>query len=250
MQNQNSKQTRPGTLYGIGVGPGDPDLIPVKAVKILQEVDVIFSASSSKNQHSLAVKIARPHLPSQTQLYLLPFPMTMDRETARQAWREHARTVVHELVQGKSAAYITLGDPLTYSTYGYLLRQIQDTAPQIKVTTIPGITSYQAAAAATNTPLVEGEENLLLLSGVQGGSGLSKLTHQVDNVVFLKAYKNISDICGTLQESGRLQTSVGLVRCGFPDQEIFQDVQKLCQQKPKYWTLIISKPRRDDDRPS
>ncbi|MFO8032532.1 MAG: precorrin-2 C(20)-methyltransferase [Desulfohalobiaceae bacterium] len=242
MQDPNKKHTTPGTLYGIGVGPGDPELIPVKSANILKEVDVVFSASSSKNQHSLALKIARPYLPQQTQISLLPFPMTMDRQTASRAWQEHAQIILQEISQGKSAAFITLGDPLTYSTYGYLLRRIQELSPQTRIETIPGITSYQAAAAATNTPLVEGEENLLLLSGVQGGSGLKKLTEQVDNVVFLKAYKNISDICSTLQESGRLQNSVGVVRCGFPDQEVFQDVQRLCQQSPKYWTLIISKP--------
>jgi precorrin-2/cobalt-factor-2 C20-methyltransferase len=97
---------------------------------------------------------------------------------------------------------------------------------------------------------VEGEENLLLLSGVQGGSGLKKLTDQVDNVVFLKAYKNISDICSTLQESCRLQSSVGVVRCSFPDQEIFQDVQRLCEQEPRYWTLIISKPAQGHESSS
>ncbi|MFP4214256.1 MAG: precorrin-2 C(20)-methyltransferase, partial [Desulfohalobiaceae bacterium] len=246
MQNQTPKSTTPGTLYGIGVGPGDPELIPLKAVNILHEVDVVFSASSSKNQHSLALKIARPHLPETARILLLPFPMTMDRQKASQAWQEHTETILQELSQGHSAAFITLGDPLTYSTYGYLLRSIQETAPQTRIETIPGITSYQAAAAATNTPLVEGEENLLLLSGVQGGSGLKQLTDQVDNVVFLKAYKNITDICDTLRDSGRLSSSVGVVRCGFQDQEVFQNVQELCRQEPRYWTLIISKPGRDN----
>lgn len=231
----------PGTLYGIGVGPGDPDLIPVKAVKILQEVDVIFTASSTKNDHSLAVRVAGPHLPQGTPVQTLPFPMSRDRETVRAAWAENARTVMSCLEQGQDAAFLTMGDPLTYSTFSYLLRTMHNLAPHIQITTIPGITSYQAAAAATNTPLVEGEENLLLLSGVKGGNGIRKSALQADTVVFLKAYKKCAHIVHSLQECGRLSSSVGVVRCSFPDQEVVRDLTQLADKDPKYWTLILSR---------
>ena len=237
---------RQGKLYGIGVGPGDPELIPLKAINILKRVDVIFCASSSKNNHSLAVNIAREYLPRDTLIHRLPFPMTMDKEVASRAWQEHVDTILAELNQGKDAAFLTLGDPLTYSTFGYLMQSLQTNAPEIYIETVPGITSFQAAAAATNTTLVEGEESLLLLSGVQGGDKLREMSSRVDNVVFLKAYKNITDICEALEESGRMKTAVGVVRCGFPDQEVFQDVKELCSQEPKYWTLIISKPGQEE----
>ncbi len=240
---QNIKEQ--GKLYGIGVGPGDPELMPIKAVNILKSVGVIFCASSSKNNHSLAINIAQPYLPPETPITKLAFPMTMDKEVAQKAWLGHVETIIRELRQGKDAAFLTLGDPLTYSTYGYLLQCMQDHAPEISIETVPGITSFQAAAAATNTTLVEGEESLLVLSGVQGGDKLRQMSNQVDNVVFLKAYKNISDICGALEETGRMDSSVGVVRCGFPDQGVFQDIRKLCQQEPKYWTLIISKPSHE-----
>jgi precorrin-2/cobalt-factor-2 C20-methyltransferase len=113
-----------GTLYGIGVGPGDPDLIPVKAVKALGGVDIIFAAASTKNPHSQAVEIARPHLPVDVELRLLGFPMTKDAAKKTAAWRAHAETILAELAKGRSAAFLTLGDPLTYATYGYVLTQI------------------------------------------------------------------------------------------------------------------------------
>jgi len=245
MKQQDASST--GVLYGIGVGPGDPELIPVKSVRLLQSVDIIFTASSSKNQYSMAVRVVRDYLPAKADVRQLPFPMTMDREVVRRSWHEHADCVIRELEQGRNAAFLTLGDPLTYSTFGYLLRIIQQSAPHIRIETVPGITSYQAAAAATNTPLVEGEENLLLLSGVNGGGRLREMADCSDNVVFLKAYKNVSDIAQTLADTGRLDCSLGVVRCGLPEQEIFYDLQELSRNQPKYWTLIISKKKRTDD---
>jgi len=235
------QKLEPGTLYGIGVGPGDPDLIPVKAVKILQKVDVIFTASSTKNDHSLAVRVADPHLPAKTPVHTLPFPMSRDRETVCAAWAENARTVLEFLEHGQNAAFLTMGDPMTYSTFSYLMRTMHNLAPHILITTIPGITSYQAAAAATNTPLVEGEENLLLLSGVKGGNGIRESSMQADTVVFLKAYKKCAHIVHSLEKCGRLNSSVGVVRCSFPDQEVVRDLSQLANKDPKYWTLILSR---------
>ena len=242
---QQSKQDT-GTLYGIGVGPGDPELIPLKAIRVLQEVDCIFSASSSKNDYSMAVRIAWQHLPRDKPLKLLPFPMSQDQEVAKQAWKEHADTIVAELEAGRSAAFLTLGDPLTYSTYGYLLRIIQQKAPWTKIETVPGITSYQAGAAAVNTPLVEGEENLVVLSGVKGGDNLRRIAKESDNVVFLKAYKHLEDIVDALSENG-LNRCVGVVRCGFPEQRVYTDLQEMKRQEPKYWSLVLAKHSRSEE---
>ena len=238
---QKSRENKPGILYGLGVGPGDPELIPVKTARILQEVDMVFSASSTKNKHSLATNIASNYLSENTSVRLLPFPMTKNRREAEKAWEEHSQKIVEKLEQGFNVAFLTLGDPLTYSTYGYLLKIIKRDYPHIQIETIPGITSYQAGAAAVNTPLVEGEENLLLLSGVEGGQGLRNITEKVDNVVFLKAYKNMQDIVDTLQESGHGKHSVGILRCGFPEEEIVWDIQELKDKPPKYWTMVIGK---------
>ncbi len=85
-----------GTLYGIGVGPGDPDLITLKAVRILNQVDIVFAAASTKNNHSLAVNIARPHIPENAAVMMLRFPMTRDQYKTREAWRDHSQTIIAE----------------------------------------------------------------------------------------------------------------------------------------------------------
>ena len=230
-----------GTLYGIGVGPGDPDLITLKAVKILNQVDTVFAAASTKNKHSLAVSIAGPHIPENAEIKMLRFPMTRDENKTRDAWREHSQTIIAELEKRKNAAFLTLGDSLTYSTYGYILRHIQDTAPHITVLTVPGITSYQASAARLNTPLVEGEESLMVLSGAKGGDRLRNLAAKPENVVFLKAYRNVPDIKAAIDEIGDYPSSVGVRSCGQPNEEIVRDLEELSRCQPDYWTLIIAK---------
>ena len=230
-----------GTLYGIGVGPGDPDLITIKAAKILNRVDIVFAAASTKNNHSLAVNIAREHIPESATVKMLRFPMSRDKNETRKAWKEHAHTIIAELEKGRNVAFLTLGDSMTYSTYGYVLKFVQTLAPHLDVQTVPGITSYQAAAARLNTPLVEGEESLMVVSGVKGGHRLRELCGKPENVVFMKAYRNVPDIHAAIEETGKYPKSVGIKSCGQLNEEIIDDIGELSRRKPDYWTLIISK---------
>jgi len=235
-----------GTLFGIGVGPGDPELIPVKAVRILGSVDRVFTAASSKNDYSLAVDIARSHIPEPTVIEKLNFPMCQARTEMESAWRQNAGRIAEFLETGQSAAFLTLGDPLTYSTYGYILRHLQTGWPHLKAVTIPGITSYQAAAASTNKPLVEGEESLLIMSGVHGGERFARMPEKPDNVVFLKAYRNVDGICHALESADMCGDSVAVVNCSRKDETIINDLGLLREQRPNYWTLIIARHKRHD----
>ena len=236
--------TTTGTLFGIGVGPGDPELIPLKAIRILEKMEVVFTASSTKNDYSLAVDIARAYIPENATIVDLQFPMSKDRSVMEKAWQENAGRVAAVLEAGQDAAFLTVGDPLTYSTYGYVLRHLRIGWPHLAVTTIPGITAYQAAAAATNQSLVEGEEALLILSGVNGGERFQALSQKPDNVVFMKAYRNVDGICRALEEVDRLDTSVAVANCSRKDETIYRDLKTLREQRPNYWTLIISRPKR------
>lgn len=230
-----------GTLFGIGVGPGDPELIPVKATRILRSVDVVFTAASSRNEYSLAVQIGRPYIPANTPIEKLDFPMCKDQDLKMRAWRQNTARIATVLEKGRQAAFLTLGDPLTYSTYGYIIRCLKAGWPHIPIRTIPGITSYQAAAAAINQPLVEGEESLMILSGVQGGECFRDLARKPDNVVFLKAYRNVAGICDALREARMSAGSVAVANCSRDNQQIYHDIGELQNQEPNYWTLIIAK---------
>ena len=230
--------TRYGTLYGIGVGPGDPDLITLKAVKTLQTVDVVFAAASTKNEASLALSIARPHLRPDAEVVRLDFPMTRDQAVLDAAWRANADTVAAILAQGKSAAFLTLGDPLTYSTFGYLLRTLNGLLAEIPVAVVPGITSYQAAAAHTGRVLVESGESLAVVSGVAPEAELEAVLGAAQAAVILKAYKNMPAIRRVLDRLGLTKSATFVTRLGHEGEAVFASLDEV-PEKPSYFSLIL-----------
>jgi len=231
--------TSAGKLFGIGVGPGDPELITVKAVRAIKEADIIFTAASSKNAYSLAVEIASPYIAPTAVTQQLGFPMTKHSDAVEAAWIANAKEISEVLKQGKTAAFLTLGDPTTYSTFGYILKKMKCIMPEANIETIPGITSFHAAAARLNRILVEGEQSLLVTSGAYGGEQIRKVTG-VENVAIVKAYKNITDINQSLKDSGLYDKSVAVSKCGRPHESIIEDIGELETRDPDYWTLILA----------
>lgn len=229
-----------GKLFGVGVGPGDPELLTLKAVRIIQEADVIFTAASSKNDYSLAVEIAKPHIARLTQVTFLPFPMTNDKILTRDAWDENAGKIACVLKQGLTAIFLTLGDPLTYSTFGYVLKSLKTIMPEADIETIPGITSFHAASARMNRTLVEAEESLLITSGAYGGEHLRTCTQNIQNIVLMKAYRHIKDITDALKDSGFHKNCVAISKCGREGEQIMENIDVLETREPDYWTLILA----------
>jgi len=229
-----------GTLYGIGVGPGDPDLITLKALRVLQRVPHIFASCSSKNSYSLALNIVRCHL-NGAGIEHLPFPMTRDPQVLQGAWDKNAARVLEVLAAGSDAAFVTLGDPLTYSTFGYLLKTIKRLQPEARVVTIPGITSYSAAAALTHTPLTEGEESFSLVSGAQGAARLREVVDKSDNIVMLKTYRNFAEIYQALEELDLLDRAVCISRCGLDGERVVENLRDLKEESLSYLSMIIIK---------
>lgn len=232
-----------GTLYGIGVGPGSPDLLTLRAVNILGSVPVVFAAASPKNDGSLALSIAGPHLAPDTTVMRLDFPMTRDRAVLEKAWELNARKVADVLRSGASAAFLTLGDPLIYSTFGYLMQTLQSAVPEADIRVIPGITSFQEAAAKTRTVLCEGEENFLLISGINDASRLRENLAGADSAVILKAYRNFPVICRTLEEAGKKENAVLASRIGMPG-EVLERVPEEDAPTPPYLSLLLVPPAR------
>jgi len=230
-----------GTLYGVGVGPGDPELITLKAIKILRRVSVVFAAASPKNSHSLAEKIVSSHLNEAVPIVRLDFPMTLDKAKLNAAWRINADRVIETLKAGRDAALITLGDPLTYSTFGYLMRTIKETAPETSIKIIPGITSYQAGSASAGWVLAEGEESFTVISGALGPEKLKKVIDHTDKVVMLKVYRNYKEILDTLNQLDLTNKSVLISRCGLDEEEIVCNVKDRPDEVPPYLSLLLIK---------
>ncbi len=229
-----------GTLYGIGVGPGDPDLITLKALKVLQHVPQIFASCSSKNNYSLALNIVRRHL-NGAGIEHLPFPMIRDPQVLQEAWEKNARRVLEVLDTGADAAFVTLGDPLTYSTFGYLLKTLKRLRPEARVVTIPGITSYSAAAALTHTPLTEGEESFYVVSGALGAARLREVVEKSDNIVMLKTYRNFGEIYQALEELDLLDRATCISRCGLEGETVVENLRDYQGQPMPYLSMVIIK---------
>ncbi|MCB2185257.1 MAG: precorrin-2 C(20)-methyltransferase [Deltaproteobacteria bacterium] len=230
-----------GTLFGLGVGPGDPKLLTVRAVEVLKRVDVVFAAGSSKNEYSMAFNVVKEYLPEHTQVRRLNFPMTHDEEKLASAWRENAREVLIELTNGHDVAFITIGDPLTYSTFGYLLKTVRELEPQTKVETVPGITAYNAAAARLNMPLVESKESLLVVSGVCDPGVIPSLAATGDNVVIMKTYRNYDQIIDSLEQLDVPRKTYSISMCGLPEERIREDATTLRGEKMPYLSLVLVK---------
>ena len=153
-----------GTFYGIGVGPGDCDLLTLKAVKALAQADIIAVPESSREAGSTAYDICRPHLKEDVEILSLEFPMIRDVAQREQFRRNNAHRVAEQLNQGKHVAFLTLGDPMLYSTYLYLLEYLKQGG--VTPVSIPGVYSFTAISNMLNLPLVKGDENMAVVCAI------------------------------------------------------------------------------------
>ena len=231
-----------GRLYGIGVGPGDPELLTLKASRLLAELPVIFAASASGNDYSIALSIVQRHIGAK-EVVRLPFPMTRDRARLKAQWRANARRILATLEGGQDAGFITLGDPLTYSTFGYIIKTLNALAPEVEIECIPGITSYHAAAARLNLVLAEADEAICIVPGTDGGDAVERAAHAADNLVILKAYRRFPEIVEALSHVGMAGNGVLVTRCGLEGEEIHRDLHSLKEdgRRPEYLSLIVAK---------
>ena len=229
-----------GILYGVGVGPGAPDLLTLRAVRVLGEVDVILAAASPRNDFSAALDTARPHLRPDVRVQRLEFPMTRDKAVLHEAWRVAAQTTRDVLESGQSAAFLTIGDPLVYSTFGYLMRTLGECAPHLRVEVVPGITSFQAAAARTRTVLCENGETLRIIPGINSKQSLEESLQESDTAVILKAYRNLPAIAEALDATQRLDSCLLASHVEQPAESVRQGLGGL-EGTPPYMSLILSR---------
>lgn len=232
-----------GTLYAIGVGSGAPDLITLRAVNILSSVDVVLAAASPKNDASISLSIAQKYLPESTQILRLDFPMTQDQELLNSMWKKNTKITADILLSGKSAAFLTLGDPLIYSTFGYIMRNLQEEYPELPIEIVPGITSFQTAAAKTQTILCEGKESLTIVPGINSKQELKATLAKADSAVILKVYKNANIICESLASDSRAHSSIFASQLGMENEVITHGIQSI-PQNPPYLSLLLVPPKR------
>ena len=232
-----------GKFYGIGVGPGDPELLTIKAHKVLSEIDVVCVPKSRMEKDSLALSVVRKAVDREYQILELEFPMTRDQQLLEKSWRDAGAQVAAELLSGKNVAFITIGDPTLYSTYGYLLRYLKETRPELVTSIIPGVTSITACAALIQEPLVEREEKLAVIPAAYNLEDLRTILDLFDSVVLMKVNKRLPEMINFLKEMNQLEAYY-ISRCGYPDQFATNKLAEIGDKDLDYMSLMIVKKQR------
>ena len=183
-----------GKLYGVGVGPGDVELLTLKAAKILKTVPVICSPKSSKEKESIALSIVEPIIDEREDrknvMLVEPiFPMIEDDETLEKVWDSAAELIAHYLDSGRDLAFVTLGDPSIFSTFSYVQKRLKD---RYEIEVIPGITSFTACAAACETPLTEKNQILTIVPKID--DRLDDIMDYSDSIVLMKSSRNTKEL--------------------------------------------------------
>ncbi len=223
-----------GTAYGVGVGPGDPELMTLKAARLIRENRVIavpVGGSPADPRTSTAYRIAEQAVPelAEKEILALAMPMIMDREKLRVLHEKAAQQIAARLDQGENVVFLTLGDPAIYCTFTYLQEILEKEGYETKL--VSGVPSFCAAAARLNIPLVKGSEPLHVLPGV--GPLSSDGT-----CVIMKSGSHLAQIRQMLGDSGRDVKAV--MNCGMEEEKVFQSAEEL-PEEGGYFTLIIAR---------
>ena len=221
-----------GILYGVGVGPGDPEMMTLKAVRTIQKCTVI-AVPDSGGQEQLALQIAREYIKGQEILHCR-LPMTRDTAVLEQCHRKTARDICAKLEQGQEVAFLTLGDPSVYATFSYIRRLVTEQGYQVRI--IPGVTSFCAAAATLGLPLCEGDQPLHILPVSR--KDLPELLELPGCKVLMKLGKNRDELLDLLKEKGMLERAAMVQRCTLPEETVVPD---LVQYVPDsgYFSVIV-----------
>ena len=204
-------------LIGIGVGPGDPDLLTVKAVTAIQNADIIMCPASKEDRPSIALSVVSSIIDKSKnqEIVKLIFPMTKDKDVLEATWKKNAKIMAEKVLLGKNVVYLTVGDPYLYSTWIYMHKDLEENYPDMKISVIPGIVSIFTFAAKVGISIAEGSEKVAIIPSCYDLSSVKEIAKYSETMVFLKDGRYFDQVINVLKESG------------FPDDSIFAIGQDL-----------------------
>ncbi|MGY5142353.1 MAG: precorrin-2 C(20)-methyltransferase [Nitrosopumilus sp.] len=204
-------------LTGIGVGPGDPDLLTVKAVKAIQNADIIMCPASKEDRPSIALSIVDPIIDKNKnqEIVKLIFPMTKDKDVLEETWKRNAKIMAQTVLSGKNVVYLTVGDPFLYSTWIYMHKDLRENYPDMQIEVIPGIVSMFTFASKVGVSIAEGAEKVAIIPSCYDLSSVKEIAKNSESMIFLKDGRYFDQVIDVLKEAG------------FPDNSIFAIGQDL-----------------------
>jgi precorrin-2/cobalt-factor-2 C20-methyltransferase len=204
-------------LIGIGVGPGDVDLLTVKAVRAIQNADIIMCPASNESRPSIAFTVVSPIIDQSKnqEIIKLIFPMTKDKDVLEATWKKNAKIMAETVLTGKNVVYLTVGDPFLYSTWIYMHKDLKENYPEMDVSVIPGIVSMFTFAAKVGVSIAEGAEKVAIIPSCYDLSSVKEIAKHSESMIFLKDGRYFDQVIKILKESG------------FPNDSIFAIGQDL-----------------------
>lgn len=245
-----------GKLFGIGVGPGDSELLTLKAVKILEKIPVICSPKSSPKKESIALSIVKPILEkrdkkestkrlekkeknekngnsykSSLEIVEPVFPMTEEQKTLEKHWDDASNLIAEYLDEGLDVGFITLGDPSIYSTFSYVQKRLEN---RYEIELVPGINSFTACASSIEKPLVEKDEILMVIPKID--DRLESLLEEGNTFVLMKTSRNTEELEQIIHEQNCEKEITSVQNCTMENESIIDGFPK---NKPYLTTTIV-----------
>ena len=232
-----------GTFYGIGVGPGDPELLTVKAINALKEIDVLIAPKTEKKSDSVALSIAQPYLKPSVEIVYQTFPMVRDFAEETEVFETNKAEILEHLSGGQNVGFATLGDPMFYSTYIYIFRLLKGC--DVKIVTIPGVPAFLAIAAQIGRPVVFGNDILTIIPATAELDAIKNALARADSTVLMKVYKNFPEIVAALKSYDMIEDAILVSRCGLDDEKIITDVAAHKDENLNYLSTILTRRKYD-----
>jgi precorrin-2/cobalt-factor-2 C20-methyltransferase len=224
-------------LYGVGVGPGDPELLTIKAIRVIESVLVVAGPVARLDDESCALNIITDILKPDQIVIKLHFPMIRDLSERIKKRRAAALLLVEYLADGKDVAFITEGDPLLHSTFGYILEHLPE---DIQVEVIPGVSSIMAASADAKMPLVQANETLAVIPMTRDNiTELEQVLQNFDTIVLMKVYRVLDQIIALLDKLDLLEKAILVERASHVESRVITNFRALNGRQVHYFSLLI-----------
>ena len=224
-------------FYGIGVGIGNSLTVTKKAIDVIDTLDILYVPTAKKPEnYSTAHGIVKDYINEKTAIKKRHFPMNYNSEELQKAWNEIAFEIVRDVSEGNNVGFITIGDPMVYSTYIYLLRILKD---KIKVTTISGIASFLDIASNNNFPLVEGEDPLIILPATMEIEKLKNYIKNENSIVLMKVYNNFNEVIKILIEENLENHAIVVSNSSKNEEVIYKNIKDIKKSDVSYFTTIL-----------
>ena len=231
---------RPGSLYGIGVGPGDPELLTIKAQRKLQSVPVICFTQLDDGKESYALSVVRGIIEAANPEFLaITIPSDDDTPVSPQTWADAAKEIAGHLGQGRDVAFITEGDPMLYSEFFQVLESVKSVVPDLDVEVIPGVSSVMAAAASSGTPLVTHGQRLTILPSVYGIDDLMEAIANSDTTVLMEVDRDLMQALASREKLGLTGKATYVRQATTARENVVEDISKLETEDLDYFSLLI-----------